>query len=76
MTYRDRVATLFKDRPFRWIDGRQRATIGGAYAWRTRLTECRTELRMDIRNRQRRVNQVVVSEYRYCPPAQPGLFDD
>ena len=71
-TYRDRVARLLLQRPGQWIDGRQLATIGGAYAWRTRLSECRRQLDMDIHNRQRKVGDTIVSEYRYLPKT---LFD-
>lgn len=68
-TYRDEVAAYFRERPGRWIDGFELARIGGAYAWRTRVSECRTQLSMSIENRQRTVNRRTVSEYRYLPPA-------
>jgi len=74
-TYRDRVAAAFKGRVGQWIDGRYLATIGGAYAWRTRISDCRTQLRMTIDNRQRREGRGIISEYRYVAPAQGRLFD-
>jgi hypothetical protein len=65
--YTEKVAHLFRCRPGVWIDGLHVAQIGGAYAWRTRLSECRTQLGMDVRNRQRKVGQRTVSEYAYFP---------
>ena len=71
MTYTDAVAQVFRDRPGEWIDGLTLASVGGAYAWRTRLSECRTQHGMVIENRQRRVGRRVVSEYRYAPSRLP-----
>ena len=68
-TFRDRVASLLRSRANQWIDGRELATVGGAYAWRSRVSDCRQDLGMVIENRQRRVNGVVISEYRFVPPA-------
>ena len=65
--YRDRVAGVFKRSPGAWIDGRALGRIGGEYAWRTRVSECRTQLGMNIKNRQRRENKRTVSEYCYIP---------
>ncbi len=67
LTFRDKVALLFKAHPGVWIDGREFATVGGSYAWRSRIADCRTELGMTIENRQRRVGKATVSEYRYTP---------
>ena len=65
-TFRDRLADYFKDRPGVWIGGLQLAEIAGAYAWRTRVSNCRTELGMTIENRIRVLdNGIKVSEYRY-----------
>lgn len=66
-TYRDEVAAHFRTRPGQWIDGFELARIGGAYAWRTRVSECRVQLGMTIENRQRTVNRRTVSEYRFVP---------
>lgn len=68
-----RVAELFRRQPGRWVDGRELATVGGAYAWRTRLSECRRPpFSLRIENRQRRVvgpgGTFIVSEYRLAPP--------
>ena len=69
MKYRDAVAAYFKAHPNTWIDGLELARIGGVYAWRTRVSECRLELGMDIKPRIRRMpnSQRKVSEYRYLP---------
>lgn len=53
-----------------WIDGRELAKVAGAYAWRTRVSECRTLLGLTIENRQRRERDArgqkfTISEYRY-----------
>lgn len=75
-TFRDRLADFLRAHADRWIDGRQLAQIAGAYAWRTRLSDCRLQLGMAIENRVRREGHVKVSEYRYVPPApvQAQLF--
>lgn len=66
-TYRDRVADYLKGNAGQWVDGLVLQQIGGAYAWRTRLSECRTQLGMVVENRQRKVGERTVSEYRYRP---------
>lgn len=76
--FRDQVADLFKSHPNEWLDGMTIAEIGGCYASRTRISECRTQLGMTIENRVvRRANGSRKSEYRYVPalvPSQPDLF--
>ena len=67
LTYRDAVAALLKSRAGEWVDGLELAKVGGAYAWRSRCADCRTQLGMDIENRQRRIGKRVISEYRYVP---------
>jgi hypothetical protein len=66
-TFRDRLAAYLVARPGQYIDGLVLATIGGVYAYRTRLSELRTQLGMDVRNRQRRTGRKVISEYAYFP---------
>lgn len=66
-TLRDDVAAYFKARPNTWIDGMAIAQIGGCYASRTRISDCRTQLDMTIENRQRREGRRVISEYRFVP---------
>ena len=63
----------------RWPRAR---TWRGAYAWRTRVSECHRQLGMDIENTVRSLphTQRKVSLYRYVPPRpvvpqQPTLFD-
>jgi hypothetical protein len=63
-TFTGRVAHLFLAHPGEWLDGLTIAQVGGAYAWRTRLSECRTQLGLKIENRQRRIGKRVISEYR------------
>lgn len=68
MTFTERVADLFRSYPHAWIDGNVIAKVGGCYAYRTRISECRTLLGMRIENRVRKTtNGVRVSEYRYIP---------
>lgn len=67
------LATLFRARPGDWLDGRTLGHIGGAYAWRTRVSELRRPpFNMTIENRQRREvsrlgTRFTVSEYRWLP---------
>ena len=74
MTLRDRLAEYLKDpeNAGYWIDGRELATSAGAYAWRSRVSDCRIELGMQIENRRRVLEgahgRYTVSEYRYVPP--------
>lgn len=67
-TFRQAVADYLAGNPGQWIDGLVLQQIGGCYAWRTRLSECRTQLNMCIENRQRKAGDRTVSEYRYVPP--------
>ena len=72
LSYRDRLAAYLRDHEGQWVDGLELARIAGAYAWRTRLSECRRVLHMTIENRERKTpSGVTKSEYRYTPPAQP-----
>lgn len=70
-TFRQAVADYLAGNPGQWIDGLVLQQIGGVYAWRTRLSECRTQLGMDVRNRQRKVGDHTVSEYMFVPRAVP-----
>lgn len=81
-SFRDRLAEYFKSKPNVWIGIAILEDLGGRYAWRTRVSDCRTELGMDIENRQRRVTlhgnrTYMVSEYRYVPRTPTGavIFD-
>jgi hypothetical protein len=68
----ERVAGLFLWKRGEWIDSTELAQVGGRCAWRSRVSECRTLLGMDIRNRVRTVRAADgstfrVSEYSYKP---------
>ena len=71
---RDKVAEHFRARPLVWIDGISLEPIGGKYAWRSRVSDCRLELGMDIRNRQTHFKEGgkrwTVSEYCYFPEVE------
>lgn len=59
-----RVAGLFMRKRGLWIDSTELEQIGGRCGWRTRVSECRTVLGMEIRNRQRKAEAgYVISEY-------------
>lgn len=66
-TFRDAVAAFFRARPNTWVDGMTLRDIGGCYAWRTRVSDCRKQLGMNIENRCRKVGRRTVSEYRFIP---------
>jgi hypothetical protein len=68
-SFRARLAALFRAHPNQWLDGRRLAEVGGCYAWRTRVSECRRQLGMDIENRERwsENGEYRVSEYRWRP---------
>jgi len=72
--FRDRVAAHFKKHPGQWLDGDEFRYIGGKYAYRTRISDCRRELGMAIENRKRKVNGVTVSEYRFTPSEDQALL--
>lgn len=66
-TFREAVAQTFRARPGEWIDGLALEQVGGRYAWRSRVSDCR-QLGMRIENRQRkRPDGSTLSEYRYTP---------
>lgn len=74
-TYRDQIADFLKARPHVWVDGMTLAQIGGTYAWRSRVSDARRELGLQIENRQRREGRRVISEYKYVPAAAPSQAD-
>jgi hypothetical protein len=68
----ERVASLFLRKRGMWIDSSELEQVGGRCAWRTRVSECRTLLGMEIQNRVRTVRAADgstfrVSEYAYKP---------
>jgi hypothetical protein len=71
-TFCDAVEALLRSKPGEWFDGREIGTVGGVYAWRSRISELRTKRGLNIENRQRRVASrgrvFVISEYRLVEP--------
>ena len=51
---RDAIAEYLKAHQAQWIDAGTLAELGGALAWRTRLSDCRLKLGMYIENMQER----------------------
>ena len=75
----ERLAQFFRERPYQWFDGaHELATIGGKYAWRSRISDLRrSPYGYQIDNRQRSVKRpdgttYTVSEYRYVPMEWKG----
>ena len=65
----DRLAVFFRAHPGVWIDGRELAEVAGAYAWRSRVSDLRrAPYSMAIENRQRKVGDYTISEYRFAVP--------
>ncbi len=70
--FRDQVADLFRAQPGQWIDSDRFFAPGGKNGWRTRISECRTQLGMEILNRKRtgmkfNGERFTISEYQYVP---------
>jgi hypothetical protein len=76
LSFRDRVAAYFRARPNVWIDGDAFRNVGGKYAYRTRISECRTTLQMEIDHRLRRIGSVVISEYMFIQPIDKVSRDE
>lgn len=74
-TYRDRVADYLKGNAGVWVDGLVLQEIGGRYAWRSRISDARLELGMNIVNRQRKVGERTVSEYCFIPVEKPKQLE-
>ncbi len=75
-TFTSRVAVFFLSHPHEWVSAIALESVGGRQAWRTRVSECRRTLRMDIRNRQYSVtrkdgSKFQLSEYCYIPSSEP-----
>jgi hypothetical protein len=54
-SFRDAVADYFRQHPDQWINATRLEAIGGRFAWRTRVSECRRQCGMTIENRVRQV---------------------
>ena len=79
MTFREKVEHCFRDHPNEWVNAQELMRIGGMFAWRSRVSNCRVQLGMSIENRLRYEHDITISEYRYLPPqpaAQPSLFQE
>lgn len=61
----DRVAAYFRRHRRQWINGRTLSRVGGYAAYRTRISELRTDRGMRIENRVTRHKDCVESHYRY-----------
>jgi hypothetical protein len=67
-TYRAAVAEVLQAHQGEWVHWSRLAQVGGALAWRTRVSDCRRELGMAIDNKVvPRSDGVRESFYRYCP---------
>ncbi len=53
-SFTDRVAALFKSRPDTWIDAIELERVGGRFAWRSRVSDCRLRYGMTIENKQQK----------------------
>lgn len=68
-TLLDAVADLFRAHPNKWIDAHELQRVGGAFAWRTRVSDVRKRYGWVIENRTSRGKDAAghvwtVSEYR------------
>ena len=61
--YLDNLANHFKAHPHEWIPAQELARVAGGLAWRTRISDCRLVLKMNIEWN----NQSKASAYRYVP---------
>ena len=60
------LAAYFTSHHSQWITTGELERVGGRNAWRTRVSECRTKLKMHVENKQYRdAEGIVHSEYRY-----------
>jgi hypothetical protein len=77
VTLTEKLAAHFQSHPNVWLDGKA-LEFAGRYAWRSRVSDCRTKLGMNIENRVRvchfqdeivpgRSRHFTISEYRFVP---------
>ena len=70
-TFRDAVALRLSARAGQWVNADDLMAVGGKYAFRTRVSECRRQLGMTIENKvERNADGVATSWYRYVPPVE------
>jgi hypothetical protein len=73
MKLRDEMAAAFRARPGAWIHWDRLIAIGGRGGWRTRVSECRTQLGMNVlppkvkRLKTATGRKYTVVFYRYVP---------
>ena len=68
LTYTDRLQSYFESHPQQWIDGLTLSEHGGAYGWRSRVSDVRKR-GLTIINHQRSLSSGrIISEYKYVPP--------
>lgn len=73
--FKAEVEAHFRAHPYAWIPAADLMDIGGAMAWRTRISDCRKLFKAEggaLENRQFRSGRAVISEYRYMPQARQG----
>lgn len=72
VSLRDAVASYFRAHPHEDVSNWTLMEIGGSQAWRTRVSECRTVLKMDIAKPRlsRSESGAVTSWYRYRPAVE------
>lgn len=77
-TFTSRVAAYLTARAGEWVDAHELARVGGFAAWRTRVSNARTQFGLVIENRVRTVRdgdrQWKISEYRTPARGQQALF--
>lgn len=69
---RDAVADHFRAHPGEWISMQTLAGIAGTGGWRSRVSDCRAQLGLNIENRTARIKlangqKITRSDYRYIP---------
>ena len=70
--YRNAIAHHFIAHPGVWVSCYTLMEIGGALAWRSRCSECRTQLGMTIERKETRDARGVKTTWRrYVPPSAP-----
>lgn len=65
MSATERTAAFFRRNRKRWVSALLLLRVGGALAWRTEVSRCRTDLGMTIDHKSERKGGKVLSFYRY-----------
>ena len=70
--YRNAIAHHFRAHPGTWVSCYTLMEIGGALAWRSRCSECHTQLGMNLERKETRDARGVKTTWRrYVPPSVP-----